>query len=156
MSDINRRRFLLSTGAMLLPALAARGSALMTVYKDPSCGCCSAWIEHIERAGFPAKTVIEPKINAMKTRLGVPPALWSCHTAQLEGYALEGHVPARAVVQLLESRPPIRGLAVAGMPIGSPGMEVTGANPETYDVMAFGSESSRLFMRFRGPDPVST
>lgn len=151
----NRRHMLVTAGAMLLAPLAARANDLITVYKDPSCGCCSAWIEHVERAGFPAKTVIEPNINAVKTRLGVPAALWSCHTAELEGYILEGHVPALAIVRLLEARPPIRGLAVPGMPVGSPGMEISSREPETYEIMTFGSEAPRVFMRFQGPHPIA-
>lgn len=152
---INRRHMLVTAGAMLLAPLAAKANDLITVYKDPSCGCCSAWIEHVERAGFPAKTVIEPNINAVKTRLAVPPALWSCHTAELQGYILEGHVPALAIVRLLQARPPIRGLAVPGMPVGSPGMEIAAKEPETYEVVTFGSEASRVFMRFQGPHPMA-
>ncbi|MFD2029263.1 DUF411 domain-containing protein [Ancylobacter dichloromethanicus] len=83
-----------------------------------------------------------------------PSALWSCHTAEVESYLLEGHVPATALIRLLAARPSVRGIAVAGMPVGSPGMDVAGMEPETYDVMAFGSETPNLFMRFRGASPI--
>ena len=156
--NMDRRRMLRLAGATLFAPTAARaaGRPLVTVYKDPSCGCCGAWADHIVKAGFPAKIVAEPRMNALKARFGIASALWSCHTAEVEHYLLEGHVPATALARLLAARPSVRGLAVAGMPVGSPGMEVAGMEPETYDVMAFGSELPSLFMRFRGASPIST
>ncbi|HEY9212307.1 MAG TPA: DUF411 domain-containing protein [Ancylobacter sp.] len=149
---IDRRRLILLTGVACLLPIGARAAALplVTIYKDPSCGCCGAWADHIAKAGFPTKIIEEPRINALKTRMGIPSALWSCHTAQVDSYLLEGHVPAPAVTHLLAARPPIRGLAVPGMPIGSPGMEVAGMEPDLYEVMAFGPAEPRVFMRFRG------
>ena len=149
---IDRRRLILLTGAACLLPISAKAAAppLVTMYKDPSCGCCGAWADHIAKAGFPMKIIEEARINALKTRMGVPSALWSCHTALVESYLLEGHVPASAVAHLLAARPPIRGLAVPGMPIGSPGMEVAGMAPELYEVMAFGPPEPSVFMRFRG------
>ncbi|MFC6491330.1 DUF411 domain-containing protein [Ancylobacter dichloromethanicus] len=82
--------------------------------------------------------------------MGVPSALWSCHTAQVDSYLLEGHIPPSAIAHLLTVRPVIRGLAVPGMPIGSPGMEVAGMSPELYDVIAFKVAYTSVFMRFRG------
>ena len=133
-----------------LRPLVAQGKPLVMVHKDPSCGCCGAWAEHIGAAGYPTRIVEDARINAVKARLGVPQPLWSCHTAEVEGFVLEGHVPAEALARLLAERPAIRGLAVPGMPVGSPGMEVPGTDPDTYDVMAFGRGEPTTFMRFRG------
>src|SRR5690606_21787280 len=146
----NRRGFFFACVAVFAarPAMAA-GRPLVTITKDPSCGCCTAWAEHIAKAGFPVKVFEDPAIEVLKTNLGIPTALRSCHTAQVEGYVLEGHVPAAALIRLLAEKPQITGLAVAGMPIGSPGMEVPGSEPEAYNVMAFGPAPS-VFMRFRG------
>lgn len=133
-----------------LRPLPAAGRPLVVVHKDPSCGCCGAWADHIGAAGYPTRIVEDARINAVKARLGVPQPLWSCHTAEVEGFVLEGHVPAAALARLLAERPAVRGLAVPGMPVGSPGMEVPGSDPDTYDVMAFGAAAPWVFMRFRG------
>lgn len=159
MTAINRRSLLtvlaLAGGAGLRPGLAAE-KPVVVVHKDPSCGCCSAWVDHIAAAGFPTRIVEEARINAIKARLGVPSAMRSCHTAEVDGYVLEGHVPAAALVRLLSERPALRGLAVPGMPVGSPGMEVPGMAAETYDVMAFDTRTSSVFMRFLGSTPVDS
>ncbi len=119
--------------------------------KDQSCGCCRAWVDHIRQAGFPAEVVETSGVNRIKTRLGVPPALASCHTAEVDGPVIEGHVPAAALKRLLAERPGgARGLAVPGMPVGSPGMEVDGVDPDEYDVVLFGQGGQRRFARFRG------
>jgi hypothetical protein len=154
--NMDRRRMLLLAGVTLLTPTAVRaaGQPLVTVYKDPSCNCCGAWADHILKAGFPTKIVEEPRMNTIKVRFGIPSALWSCHTAEVENYLLEGHVPAMALARLLAARPSVRGIAVAGMPVGSPGMAIAGMEPEAYDVMAFGSEPPSLFMRFRGASPI--
>jgi hypothetical protein len=90
------------------------------------------------------------ELNRVKARLGVPPSLAACHTAEVAGYVVEGHVPAGAIKRLLAERPDAKGLAVPGMPIGSQGMEVEGAAPETYEVMLFGPAGQRPFARYRG------
>lgn len=118
------------------------------VNKDPNCGCCQKWADHLTHAGFPVKTIATDRLAAIKQRLGVPEDLASCHTAQVAGYVLEGHVPAIAVVRLLAEKPIATGLAVAGMPIGSPGME--GGTPEDYEVVLFGPSVRRVYARFRG------
>ncbi|OYX66497.1 MAG: metal-binding protein [Rhizobiales bacterium 32-66-11] len=87
-------------------------------------------------------------------RAATRPLVTVCHTAEVENYLLEGHVPATALIRLLAARPSVRGIAVAGMPVGSPGMDVAGMEPETYDVMAFGSATPSLFMRFRSASPI--
>jgi hypothetical protein len=136
----------------LLAALAlspiAPGNVLagvpMTVFKDPNCGCCGAWVDHVRAAGFSTDVRIEPRMNLLKTRLGVPMQLASCHTATVEGYAIEGHVPVEAIERLLRERPALAGIAVPGMPIGSPGMEVQGQAPDPFKVIGFTAGGGRL------------
>ncbi|MDR4305892.1 DUF411 domain-containing protein [Chelatococcus sambhunathii] len=148
---MNRRTFaLLAAGTALLVPGRVRAAPAMTVHKDPTCGCCEAWVDHVRAAGYEAQVVEVAAINTVKAKLGVPPGLRSCHTAEIDGYVLEGHVPAAAIARLLAERPKVRGLAVPGMPIGSPGMEVEGRDPEAYDVMAFGDSEPKAMMRFRG------
>jgi hypothetical protein len=116
-------------------AAFGQGALIVEVYKAPTCGCCSMWVAHLEDHGFTVKTTDVPNINRVKSIVGVPERVTSCHTAIVDGYVVEGHVPAEDVRRLLADRPPIKGIAVAGMPIGSPGME--GRNPQAYDVIAF-------------------
>jgi len=110
---------------------------VMTVYKSPTCGCCGDWVDHMREAGFEVVVRDTAGMAAVKTSLGVPAALGSCHTATVDGYVVEGHVPAAVVRRVLEERPAVAGVAVPGMPIGSPGMEVPGRIPEPFDVFAF-------------------
>lgn len=107
---------------------------LVTVYKSPTCGCCSLWTEYLEAEGFQVETHDVQNLTAVKDSLGVPPDLGSCHTATVEGYVIEGHVPAEPIRRLLAEKPEARGLAVPGMPVGSPGMEV-GDRVDPYDVL---------------------
>ena len=116
-------------------------AAEITVYKSPSCGCCSKWIEHLEANGFTVKTEDVADINAIKSEFGISRELASCHTAIVDGYLVEGHVPAQSIQRLLTERPQVAGLAVPGMPTGSPGME--GPNPQRYDVIAFDAAGGR-------------
>jgi hypothetical protein len=122
----------------------------MVVTRDPSCGCCSAWVEHIRSADFQVEVIESNDLAALKLRLGIPGHLAACHTAEIEGYVLEGHVPAPAIKRLLIERPAATGLAVPGMPVGSPGMEVSGAPDERYDVILFGLPGQRVYARFQG------
>jgi hypothetical protein len=109
--------------AVLLPAAWAQGPRpLVEVWKSPTCGCCKDWMRHLEANGFAVKAY-ETGNNAARARLGMPQALGSCHTALVGGYVIEGHVPAADIQRLLRERPPALGLAVPGMPIGSPGMD---------------------------------
>lgn len=131
-----RRRTVLkwAAGALLAAAVPARAALPpMRVYKSPSCGCCTEWVAHLRADGFTV-AVEDTGNNAARARLGIPPALASCHTAEIGGYAIEGHVPAADIRRLLASRPDARGLAVPGMPIGSPGME-QGEERDAYDVL---------------------
>jgi hypothetical protein len=153
-----RRRDLV-VGAAFLCGLAigpARAAALpkITVTKDPSCGCCGEWVKHLRAAGFPVETIDTPALNRVKTSLGIPPELFSCHTAQVGGYVIEGHVPESAIRKLLDEQPRAKGLAVPGMPVGSPGMEVEGSPPEDYTVYAFGDFGVRPYARYKGAKPI--
>lgn len=156
---ISRRAILAGAGA--LPLLLAAGTGaraatlpLVTVTKDPSCGCCGAWADHVRAAGFPVRIVESEDVDALKARLGVPAELASCHTAEVEGYVVEGHVPATALTRLLAERPPATGLAVPGMPAGSPGMEYPGTVSEAYEVVLFGPKGRTTFARFLGGQEV--
>jgi len=117
------------------PAPAAPGAQAITVYRTATCGCCGKWVEHLEASGFTPTVHIVPSMDQAPPRKSVPPALHSCHTATLEGYLVEGHVPADVIRQLLKDRPKVQGIAVPGMPLGSPGME--SPNPQPYDVLTF-------------------
>jgi hypothetical protein len=148
---MSRRDALILLGAtplgLTLPA-SADALPVVTVHRDPSCGCCGAWVEHLQHAGFSATVVATSELGAIKQRLGVPADLGSCHTAEVEGYVVEGHVPAGAIRRLLAERPQAAGLAVPGMPTGSPGME--GGAPETFEVVLFGPHGRRTFARYKG------
>lgn len=109
----------------------------MTVYKSPTCGCCQKWVEIMEAEGFTVVTEDVADMSVVKAEHGVLSNLQSCHTAIVDGYVIEGHVPADAIEQLLAERPDVTGLAVPGMPVGSPGMEVDGYGVEPFTVIAF-------------------
>jgi hypothetical protein len=150
------RRFVvtsLAAASLMLLRPVARAQDVpvkIVVNRDPSCGCCGGWVEHLRKSGFAAEVVESTDMTRVKTRLGVPRALASCHTAEVGGYVIEGHVPAPAITRLLAEKPRAKGLAVPGMPVGSPGMEVEGAAPETYAVILFGPSGQRTFARYRG------
>ena len=156
MSTLATRRLVLSLialGAVLgATRLRAQPSAAVKVWKDPNCGCCSGWVDHLRRNGF-AVAVFEPAdMQAVKAQRRVPAGLRSCHTAEVGGYIIEGHVPASAIRRLLSEKPEALGLAVPGMPIGSPGME--GGTPEIYEVVLFGTRPAAVYGRFLGDQPV--
>jgi len=120
----------------LLAACAEeKRSGTITVYKSPTCGCCNKWIAHLESENFNVVAHNRPDMNRVKLDLGVPAAMGSCHTAVIDGYIIEGHVPASAIKRLLKEKPSAAGLAVPGMPIGSPGME--GARKDPYHALIF-------------------
>ena len=121
----------------------------MSVYRSASCGCCTQWGDHIASAGFRIEDHVTEDMDAVKKARGVSPQQASCHTAVVEGYVIEGHVPASAIQRLLIERPDIRGLAVPGMPIGSPGMEVAGVEAERFDVIAVAHDgTTSVFARY--------
>ena len=132
-----------------LTACAAQ-AASFTMYRDANCGCCLAWAKHVEGSDeHNVKSVDHPDMALVKADNGVPGDLQSCHTAIVEGYVIEGHVPASSIQRLLAERPDIRGLAVPGMPIGSPGMEVKGMTADPFAVMAIAHDgSTTVFERY--------
>ncbi len=116
-------------------ASVAEEAAKVVVYKSPTCGCCNKWVDHIREHGFEVETHDTRDMAQVKAMSGVPGKLSSCHTAIVDGYVVEGHVPADVMRRLLEERPQVVGIAVPGMPMGSPGME--GPYRERYDILAF-------------------
>ncbi|KFL37861.1 DUF411 domain-containing protein [Arenimonas donghaensis] len=133
---------LLAAPAAAQPAAGAPANAspvdnslpLVTVHKSPYCGCCTKWVEHMRSEGFEIKVVETEDLGPVKARVGIPPAKGSCHTAEVDGYFVEGHVPADDVKRLLRERPDARGLSVPGMPAGSPGMEMPDGRVQPYTV----------------------
>jgi hypothetical protein len=153
--NANRRRLTFGLAALALAAATRAGAArpaVITVSKDPNCGCCDGWVEHLIAAGFAVEVRNTSEINRVRARLGVPSELASCHTAEVAGYIVEGHVPATAIRRLLAEKPAARGIAVPGMPIGSPGMEVPGVEPEEYAVILFDKGRQEKFARYRGTE----
>ena len=150
---IDRRRLLglaalgaaAAAAAVAAPSLARAATGaqpLVEVWKDPNCGCCGDWVKHLEAEGFRVK-VHDTGNTAIRTRLGVAQKYGSCHTGLVGGYAIEGHVPAREIRRLLREKPDAIGLAVPGMPVGSPGMEVEGTRRDAFDVVLFDDAGGR-------------
>lgn len=137
------KRFTLVAAAALafvitaVGALLAQSPTAIAVVRDPGCGCCMQWVAHLKKAGFQTTVTESSSMAAVKDSKGVPAAARSCHTGTIGGYVIEGHVPAADIKRLLKERPNIVGLAVAGMPAGSPGMEVPSGTVAPYDVLAF-------------------
>lgn len=145
-----RRRTLLAGLALgaVAPgvALAADPVPVVQVWRTPTCGCCGAWVRHLEANGFSVTVTMQDDLAAIKARYGVPRNLESCHTAVVGGYVVEGHVPAADVRRLLRERPALAGLVVPGMPAGSPGMEAPVSEP--YATLALAADgSTRVFAR---------
>ncbi len=155
-----RRTFLATlAGALASFALAAQAtpgaSPVVEVFKNPSCGCCGAWVEHLQAAGFKVQVNEVPDTAATRRQLGMPEKFGSCHTARVAGYLLEGHVPAQDVKRLLASRPQALGLAVPGMPVGSPGME-DGGRRDAYQVLLIDrSGQARVFASYPAVKPAT-
>ena len=151
---MNRRNFLFATlasgvSAVMLPQAVLANPSKMEVFKSPTCGCCSAWVEYMISAGFDVvmHDVDQKTLRTIKARVGVTQELSSCHTAFISGYFIEGHVRAAEVRQLLSERPNALGLSVPGMPIGSPGMEM-GDQRDTYDTfLVLKNGSTEVFYR---------
>ncbi|MEO6447164.1 MAG: DUF411 domain-containing protein [Gemmatimonadaceae bacterium] len=166
MHNAKRKGTLLLSAFALVATLAAASSArhettpveaslasskvVIQVFKSPSCGCCKAWVTHMRDAGFDAQVVdmSDAELQTKKASLGVGAKLQSCHTAVVNGYVVEGHVPAADVKRLIAEKPAIVGLAAPGMPRGSPGMEMPGGAKDAYDVVAFEqSGATRVFAK---------
>jgi hypothetical protein len=157
----DRRGFLrlALAAAGMAPALALPAAAQplrVEVWRDPDCGCCSGWVNHLRREGFAVEDRVVASLGPVRRMLGTPSDLLSCHAARVAGFALEGHVPALAIRRLLATRPKgVMGLAVPAMPIGSLGTKVPGTAPDTYDVVAWRAGGSHApFMRFTGSQPA--
>jgi hypothetical protein len=130
------------TGATAATFADSRDDAVeIVVYKDPNCGCCAKWVEHMRKNGFEVRVEDTGSMAAVKQRFGIGMGLASCHTSVIGDYVFEGHVPATAIARFLEERPDANGLAVPGMPVGSPGMEM-GDRVDPYDVVTFDATGS--------------
>jgi hypothetical protein len=149
------RRSVLVVGAVSLlqpGTVFAAEEQVITVHRDPDCGCCLGWVQHLQKSGFRTKVLETKDLDAVKKRLGVPDDLAACHTAEIAGYVVEGHVPAMALKRFLAEKLNATGLAVPGMPIGSPGME--GGRPERHDAVLFGPDGRRTYMSFIGEQSI--
>lgn len=138
------------SAAAAAPAGDQKGPAFVTVYKNASCGCCEHWVEHLRRAGFTVETRDMDNLASVKERVGVPYGMGSCHTAEIDGYFIEGHVPAEDIKRLLAERPSAKGLVVPAMPIGSPGMEDPSRQPQSYDVVLVGPDGAKSVFAHHG------
>lgn len=133
-----------AVGALTMQPKVANAAAI-TVYKSPNCGCCGGWVEHMKNEGFELNVVNTHALSDKKEELGVPHNLGSCHTAVAGEYVIEGHVPAQDVRRLLAEKPPVAGIAVPGMPAGSPGMPARNGYREAFNTVSFGNGSSAVF-----------
>ena len=135
----------LFVGTLAAVVVAQKPAAtVVDVFRSPTCGCCMKWVEHMRQAGFDVKVkdLEQDALDKIKSDRGIPPTAQSCHTARVAGYTIEGHVPADAVQKLLKDKPAVAGLAVGGMPLGSPGMEVPGGRKQAFNVVSFGKDGS--------------
>lgn len=144
---MNRRELVIAMGLVLMaPAAMAQQATLVEVWKSDSCGCCGEWVKHLQKNGFATKVHSVPDAAPMRRALGIPDRLGSCHTAKVDGYAIEGHVPASDIRKLLAKKPKAIGLTAPGMPLGSPGMDVPNSPP--YEVYLVRQDAStELFAR---------
>jgi hypothetical protein len=153
---MNSLKLLILTGFLILSfGLKAETTATekavdVTVYRSPTCGCCGKWIDHLKQNHFNVKDIVSDDMESIKNKYGVPKEMASCHTAIVDGYVIEGHVPADDINALLKSKPKVVGLAVPGMVTGSPGMEM-GGKKDPYDVMSFDKENHfQIFNSYSG------
>jgi hypothetical protein len=132
---MKRRLFIQAAvgASVAMPLLAMAAAPVIEIFKTESCGCCGAWVEHLKANGFVTRVVNVDNPSDYRERGGIPKELGSCHTGMVQGYAIEGHVPASDIKRLLATKPKARGLAVPGMPLGSPGME--GPRKDPFDVL---------------------
>ena len=135
-------KIVLSAALLLTVSLTAADQArqpapMLSVFKTPTCGCCSKWVDHMRQNGFNVHVTDLNDLSAIKTKHGVPSRLQSCHTGLVNGYVVEGHIPAADVKRLIKEKPAVAGIALPGMPAGSPGMEVPGITAPAYQVLSF-------------------
>jgi hypothetical protein len=156
-STLSRRTVLCGAAlALLTVRLAKADPTHIAVTKGPGCECCEGWAKHLRANGYTVSVTESDELDAVKVRLGIPDDLRTCHTGEIGSYRLEGHVPAVAVAYLLREKPEgLIGLAVPGMPVGSPGMEVKGARPEEYPVILFGPAGRKTWAKFRGTEQIN-
>lgn len=158
MTSIDRRSFFTRTAGLValgaigqrtwLHALDGLAEPTITVYKSKTCGCCAKWLDHLTANKFRTVVYDRDNMDEVKDSLGVPKDVRSCHTAQVGGYLIEGHVPASDIRALLAKKPKLAGLAVPGMPSGTPGMAMPGAPAEPYEVVSFGKDGkTKIFAR---------
>ena len=143
--------FVAGTPLVLSGSVFAKVRPLVEVWKDPECGCCKDWVAHLVKSGFDVK-VNETGNNAARSALGIPANFGSCHTAKVDGYAFEGHVPAKEMKRILRERPKAVGLAVPGMPVGSPGMDgaIYKGRKDPYDVLlVLQDQSTSVYQSYR-------
>jgi hypothetical protein len=144
---LSRRGFVAGAAGLFLlgarrPWVTAQAPTPITIYKSRTCGCCVKWVDHLRANGFTPTVHDEEEMDQLKDEMGVPAPVRSCHTAVVGSYLIEGHVPASDIRRLLEERPKVAGLAVPGMPAGSPGMAEPGTQPGGYDVLSFQSNGA--------------
>ena len=152
--QVTRRGALLGGAALASIAYGKRAGAdplHIAVTKGPGCECCDGWAKHLRANGYSVSVTESDELDSVKEKLGIPADLRTCHTGQIGSYLLEGHVPAAGVAYLLREKPEgMTGLAVPGMPVGSPGMEVKGAQPQEYSVILFGPAGRKEWAKFKG------
>ena len=151
---VTRRDALFGSAALTSLALTRATAAVpvhIAVTKGPGCECCEGWAKHLRANGYTVSVTESDDLDGVKTKLGIPEDLRTCHTGEVGDYLLEGHVPAAALARLLREKPQgMIGLAVPGMPVGSPGMEVKGAKLDEYSVILFGSAGRKVWARYKG------
>jgi hypothetical protein len=135
-------------GSLAQASWAAPATSVIDVYKSPTCGCCNKWIDHLKANGFGVRSYDTDNVAQHKARLGVPPGYGSCHTAEVDGYVIEGHVPAREIKRLLKEKPRARGLVVPAMPVGSPGMEADGRKDPYKVFLVIRNGSTRTYVQY--------
>lgn len=145
---MNKIRSMAAALALAIPAMAIAANDI-AMHRDPGCGCCAKWAGEVrKRFGRAVRIIDDANRASLQKSSGIPPELSSCHTAIIDGYVFEGHVPIADMKRFLGQRPKgLKGLAVAGMPLGSPGMEVHGHKAQSYDVFAFGPAGRKLYAR---------
>jgi len=140
-----------AASASAIPNEIQGQSLQAVVYKSPTCGCCEVWVKHLRDAGFGVTVRDTHNMSPVKQKLGVPARMASCHTAQIGGYFIEGHVPMADIQRLLKERPKALGLAVPGMPAGSPGMEQPSGKVDRYDVLLVTADGGTKVFSSHGP-----
>lgn len=157
--QLTRRRALIGGAALASFACGTHAGAdplHVAVTKGPGCECCDGWAKHLRANGYSVSVTESDELDSVKEKLGIPADLRTCHTGQLGSYLLEGHVPAAAIAYLLREKPEgLTGLAVPGMPVGAPGMEVKGAQPQEYAVILFGAAGRKEWAKFKGLNRIT-